>query len=87
MAYEYLMQQAEFLHEDFMKGAMVDWLDALGAENWRVVQLKDGPGKNKATPSILVMGVFERKIEINETLRNAQLGIQPEPEPEPENES
>jgi len=55
-----------------------EWLDAMGAKGWRLVTFH---------PDIDTSIIFERKIEINETLRNAQLGIQPEPEPEPENES
>ena len=72
MPYEYIMQQVIIPNEDFKHGAMIDWLNTLGAQDWRVVQLKDGPVEGE--DSIIFMGVFERKIEVNQKLRNQQLG-------------
>jgi hypothetical protein len=72
MSYEYIVQQVIIPTEDFLGGALPEWLNTLGADNWRVVQLKDGPVKGE--DSIMFMGVFERKIETNQKLRNMQLG-------------
>ena len=72
MPYEYIVQQVIIPNEDFLAGALPEWLNTLGAHNWRVVQLKDGPVKDE--DSIMFMGVFERKIEVNQKLRDMQLG-------------
>jgi len=71
MPYEYIVQQIIIANEDFLDGALPEWLNTLGADDWRVVQLKDGPVKGE--DSIMFMGVFERKIEINQKLRKIQL--------------
>jgi len=71
MPYEYMVQQVIIMNEDFLAGALPEWLNTLGADNWRVVQLKDGPVKGE--DSIMFMGVFEREIEVNQKLRQAQL--------------
>ena len=72
MPYEYIVQQVIIPNVDFLDGALPEWLNTLGADDWRVVQLKDGPVEGE--DSIMFMGVFERKIEVNQKLRDKQLG-------------
>lgn len=85
MPYEYQVFYREFEEDPLApKGdlkieydTLLDWLNELGAQDWRLVKLlPEWCGH--------VSGIFERKIEVNPKLRDIQLGIEPETEKENE---